>query len=446
MAVSPARTAAFDVLLRVATTDAYATELLNSPRYSKLSPPDHGLANELVLGVLRWRPVLDEKIAQRASIQLSKLDPEVLLSLRLAAYQLLFLDRIPAHAAINESVELVKRARKGSASSFVNAVLRNLAKMEGNVAPLLAFAAEGAAALAARLAHPQWIVERWIERYGLETTQKICQYDQKIPPIVIRVADANEIAELQKDGVQFTPGSLLASVRRLVSGNVTRTHLFQEGRLVVQDEASQLVPLLVGKGSRILDCCAAPGGKTRILAERNPDASVVSAEIHPHRARLLRKLVSARNVQVIAADIRQFPSTAVFDRVLVDAPCSGTGTLARNPEIKWRLKKEDLLDLQSRQVEILKSALERVAPGGRLVYSTCSLEPEENEAVLESALTGNHSFRILPCRNLLRELQETAELIWPEIDSIVSGAYLRTIPGVHPCDGFFAAVLEKSPG
>jgi len=214
----------------------------------------------------------------------------------------------------------------------------------------------------------------------------------------------------------------------------------------VQDEASQLVPLLVGKGSRILDCCAAPGGKTRILAERNPDASVVSAEIHPHRARLLRKLVSARNVQVIAADIRQFPSTAVFDRVLVDAPCSGTGTLARNPEIKWRLKKEDLLDLQSRQAEILKSALERVAPGGRLVYSTCSLEPEENEAVLESALTGNHSFRILPCRNLLRELQETAELIWPEIDSIVSGAYLRTIPGVHPCDGFFAAVLEKSPG
>jgi 16S rRNA (cytosine967-C5)-methyltransferase len=237
---------------------------------------------------------------------------------------------------------------------------------------------------------------------------------------------------------------LLQSAYRVVAGDLTGTRLFGEGRVMIQDEASQLVSLLVGDGSNILDCCAAPGGKTRTLAERNPNASIVALELHPHRARMLRRLVSATNVRVIAADARKPPFTNRFDRILADVPCSGTGTLARNPEIKWRLKLEDLADLQARQVAILQSAMQHVSKGGRLVYSTCSLEKEENVEVVEKALLDDHSFRVLDCRIELEQLRSQGELRWEDIGSLISGPFLRTVPGVHPCDGFFAAILEKS--
>jgi 16S rRNA (cytosine967-C5)-methyltransferase len=235
----------------------------------------------------------------------------------------------------------------------------------------------------------------------------------------------------------------VASAYRVVAGDLTGTRPFRDGQVLIQDEASQLVSLLVGQGSSILDCCAAPGGKTRTLADRNPNSGIVATDLHPHRARMLRNLVTATNVQVIAADASKLPTNALFDRVLADVPCSGTGTLARNPEIKWRLKLEDLMDLQARQLAILQSAMQRVASGGRLVYSTCSLEKEENSDVVEKAISINQSFTLLDCRLELERLRSQGELRWEDRDSLTSGPYLRTIPGVHPCDGFFAAVLQK---
>ncbi len=237
---------------------------------------------------------------------------------------------------------------------------------------------------------------------------------------------------------------MLNSARRVIKGEVTRTNLFLEGQIAIQDEASQLIALLVGEGSNILDCCAAPGGKIRVIAERNPYATIVAADLHPHRARLLRKLVAAKNVRVITADACQLPLGASFDRVLADVPCSGTGTLARNPEIKWRLKPEDLADLEIRQTGILRSAMQHVSSGGRLVYSTCSLEREENLDVIEHALSADSSFRVLDCRLGLERLRSQGELVGQNIASLTSGPFLRTIPGVHPCDGFFAAVLQRS--
>jgi 16S rRNA (cytosine967-C5)-methyltransferase len=204
------------------------------------------------------------------------------------------------------------------------------------------------------------------------------------------------------------------------------------------------VALLVGKGSSILDCCAAPGGKTRIIAERNAAAVILAVELHPHRARLLRRLVPAKNVGVVAANACELPVSARFDRVLADVPCSGTGTLARNPEIKWRLKPEDLADFQIRQLAILQAAMKHVAPGGRVVYSTCSLEPEENSQVVERAIASDPSFRAVDCRTELQRLRSEGDLAWSDLDSLVSGQYLRTIPGVHPCDGFFTAILQKN--
>jgi 16S rRNA (cytosine967-C5)-methyltransferase len=205
-----------------------------------------------------------------------------------------------------------------------------------------------------------------------------------------------------------------------------------------------LVALLLGRGERVLDCCAAPGGKTAAIADRNPQAEIVAVDLHPHRASLLRSIAQRENVKVIAADARALPIAGNFDRVLADVPCSGTGTLARNPEIKWRLKPEDLADLQQRQLAILLSGGERLAPGGRLVYSTCSLEREECEAVVEQALQARTDLKLRNCRDELQRLGDQGELVWSDVDGLLRGPFLRTLPGVHPGDGFFAAVLQRN--
>jgi len=445
MPISPARAAAFDILLRVEQQDAYASELLHAEHYAKLSPADHALATELTMGVLRWRSLLDRDIAAASSQSVRKLDTEVLAALRLATYQMQHLDRIPARAAIHESVELVKRARKRSAAPFVNAILRKLSQVprpsNGHLAAL--HAASTPEAVAETSAQPLWMVERWFREFGVETTKLICAHDQSVPTTTIRLGSGGSEEELRSNKIELAPGILLASARSVRSGDVTRTRAFREGHIAIQDEASQLVARLVGKGSHILDCCAAPGGKTASIADRNPTSTIIAVELHPHRARLLRRLVRAGNVRVLAADAVRLPLVSQFDRVLVDVPCSGTGTLARNPEIKWRLKHEDLADLQSRQLSILQSAMSHVASGGRVLYSTCSLEREENSDVVEKALASDKSFRLLDGRHELEILQKEGELVWKDIDSLISGPFVRTIPGLHPCDGFFVAILEK---
>jgi 16S rRNA (cytosine967-C5)-methyltransferase len=445
MAISPAREAAFGILLRIEQQDAYASELLHSSQYARLSVADHGLTTELVMGVLRWRSLLDQQIARHSSQRLEKLDAEVLTALRLAAYQLSFLDRIPERAAVHESVELVKRSRKRSAVPFANAVLRKLSQAaleQQRVLPTIR--ADHVADLSTSSAHPLWMIERWVEQYGLPATQQICEHDQSIPETVVRLSSPSIEAGLAQENVVLAPGRLLTSARRVQSGDVTQALAFRAGCVIIQDEASQLTALLAGHASTILDCCAAPGGKTRILADQNPDATIVAVELHPHRARVLRKLVPGKNVQVIAADVRQLPVSMLFGRVLVDVPCSGTGTLARNPEIKWRLQPEDLADLQNRQLAILQSAAKHTAPGGRLIYSTCSLEPEENSAVVERALALDPSLHVLDCRVELERLHSQGNLAWANLESLTTGRYLRTIPGMHPGDGFFAAILEKN--
>lgn len=451
-AVSAARSAAFDILLRVERESSYASELLHSRTYDRLTPADHSLATELVMGVLRWRSRLDSQIAEYSSQALSKLDIEILTALRLAVYQLHWLSRIPARAAINESVELVKRARKRSAASFVNAVLRKVAAGVANPLPQPAINHDSIASLAASSAHPLWLVERWTQAYGLDAAFRICQYDQSVPVTTIRLRHPDAAAKLSAEGIELACGALLASARRVLRGDVTKAAAFRSGLCVIQDEASQLVAGLVGHGADILDCCAAPGGKTLAIADRNPDADIAAVDLHPHRARLLRKLMieknpaaegRSHNLHLVAADARNLPFATKFDRVLADVPCSGTGTLARNPEIKWRLTLEDLGDLQARQLAILRSAMAKVAGGGRLIYSTCSLEKEENEDVVELAAGTDSSLRVLDCRTELERLKGQGELVWPEPSSLTRGPYLRTLPGIHPCDGFFAAILEK---
>lgn len=446
MAISPARIAAFAVLLRVETQDAYAAELLHSESISRLDPRDRNLAMQIVMGTLRWQSRLDAELSQFASgkNEMSRLDAEVRTALRMAAFQLRHLDRIPVSAAVNDSVELVKRARKRSAAPLVNAVLRKLAAAPKPEAAKL----DSAETLARDLAHPLWLVERWAAEFGLETATRISEADQELPVSCLRMPPDKEQAsaveaELRAAEIEFAAGEIMSSARRIVSGDVTATAAYRERRIAIQDEASQLVAALVGRGEHILDCCAAPGGKTQAIATRNPSAEVVAVELHPQRARMMREFVTASNVKVIEADIATLATNEHFDLVLADVPCSGTGTLARNPEIKWRLKPDDLADLHRRQVAILAAALDHAEKGARVVYSTCSLEPEENEQVIEEVLRERKDVRLMDAKKVLSELRENGELAWRDTDSITRGPFLRTMPGVHPCDGFFAAVMEK---
>ncbi len=452
MPVSPARDTALDILLRV-EQGGFASELLHSERLDRLSPQDRGLATELVMGVLRWRSRLDEGIASLSSQKLKKLDPEVLESLRLAAYQIGFLARIPPHAAVNDAVELVKRKKKKSAAPFVNAVLRKLLAKKDVLEPVLAPGAKTVPELAALYAHPWWLVERWAALYGMARAETICAYNQQVPPTAIHLSNRAVEEELSA-GIEVAPGRLLRSARLVIKGDISKTKAFADGRVQIQDEGSQLIALLTGRGERLLDCCAAPGGKTAIMAERNPSSRIFATELHQHRAEALRERLSGRsNIEVTKADATNLDVAGDFDRVLADVPCSGTGTLARNPEIKWRLTQNDPIDLHNRQVAILRSALSKLRPGGRLVYSTCSLELEENESVIVEILN-DPAYRLLRVSDELTALRDEGELLIDDVELLTDGPsfrvrndrpFLHILPGAFGTDGFFAAILTRTP-
>ncbi len=253
MAVSPARAVAFEILLRVERERSFAAELLHSDRLAKLSSRDHGLATELVMGVLRWQSLLDQRLAGASSQKIERLDGEVLAALRLGVYQLQFLSRVPARAAIFESVELVKAARKRSAASFVNAVLRTISAAGADDIFAQIGKSPDSISLARNAAHPPWLVERWTEHYGIEAARQICVHDQTVPGTSIYIHGDESEAELGEAGVQLAPGRLLAAARRVLAGDVTATRAYQESRINIQDEASQLVALLVDRGEAIVD-------------------------------------------------------------------------------------------------------------------------------------------------------------------------------------------------
>jgi 16S rRNA (cytosine967-C5)-methyltransferase len=442
MAVSPARNFAYDILIRVERDGSYASELLNAPRMDMLSREDRALTYELVMSTLRWQSELDARIAQYSSQKVSRLDGEVRVALRLGACQLTHLERIPAHAAVHESVELVKSSGKRSAVPYANAVLRKLSV--NTKTAVVDSEARDVQKLAIEFAHPEWMAARWIDMYGYDAARAICLANQHAPGSALRLDTHDAEEELTEAGIRIAPGALLTNARRLLSGDLAHSIPFRDHHVAVQDEASQLVAALVGNGERILDCCAAPGGKTSAIAARNPGAKITAVEVHEHRARPLRERVAALNVKVITGDVRALEFAEKFDCVLADVPCSGTGTLAGNPEIKWRLKAADLKGLQDLQLSILRSAAAALAPGGRLVYSTCSLEAEEGEDVLEQVLSGDNALTIVPCETVLEELKSSGQLAWAEPKTLVRGPFLRTLPGIHPCEGFFAAVLRRS--
>lgn len=447
--IAPARKAAFEILLAVERGRSHSDDLLRGKAVNTLSPADRNLATALVLGVLRWQIRLDHQLQTLLKRPHAKLDPEIRIALRLGAFQLQHMDRIPARAAIDESVELAKRAGHRFASGMVNAVLRKLQDTFFN------FTDQSTAEMAMSYAHPAWLVERWAANFGLQAARAICHHGQCQPALNIRLAAPVVEAELASAGIVLAPASLLTAARTVVSGDITGDSAFQEGRVRLQDEGSQLVAELASTNlfqelKSIVDACAAPGGKTLILAERCPRARILACESSEPRLEQLRKRLAAHTGQIECrlADAAALAEDAAFDLALVDVPCSGTGTLGRNPEIRHRLRPEDLQRQAARQCAILRAALRAVRPGGRVVYSTCSLEPEENEQVVAAALAESPQARLAPLQPfidaLLRDGVLTARGSEQLLAAQTSQGCLRLIPGVFATDGFFIAMIERA--
>jgi 16S rRNA (cytosine967-C5)-methyltransferase len=398
----------------VAAGKGNSDDLLHSLHTAPLSTEDRNLATALVLGTLRWQIALDARIQPLLQRPDQRLAEPVAIALRLGAFQLIHLDRIPPHAALNESVELTRASGNPHAAGMVNAILRKLTSLKAPGRPLH----ESTAAIAQRLSHPRWLVERWAASYGRSAAIKICEAGQEEPKNSALFNESTEVDLPRMD----------------------------DGSRLVAELAAASAP----QAKHVWDACAAPGGKTLILANRLPSAAILATDRSERRLAAMRSRLMqysyATHVQTELADATAAPlSFADFDIILADVPCSGTGTLARNPEIRLRLESSDLARHADHQRKILRAAIPRLASGGRLLYSTCSLEAEECEKVVEAVVAEPaiaSLVRILPVGPILSRL--TAAGLLHEVDpTAVRGNYLRTLPGVHPGDGFFAAILER---
>ena len=424
--ISPARLAAFRILQQV-ENGAFSSVLLAAEEPG-LKPTDRALCHELVLGVLRWQLRLDKIVEHFSKRRVESLDRAVRIALRLGLYQLHYLTRIPASAAVNESVSLVRHARLSSATAFVNAVLRRAVK-EADYDPAAGLS-DPLARIAIQTSHPAWLIERWTNAFGVAEAEAFAVANNTVPTTAFRVVknradESPVISRLRAAGAKVEASQVTEGAWRVSGATSLVRELSAAGEIYLQDEASQLVArvLDVRPGERVLDLCAAPGGKTTLMADRADDnAMIVAADRSASRMETVvgtSRLQQLKNITPVLLDATEelpFASRA-FDKVLVDAPCSGTGTLRRNPEIRWRLAAPDIAAFAAVQKQILNRAADAVNPRGRLVYSTCSVEREENEGVIEEFLARNDHFRM--------------------IDS------LRTWPQRQECDGFFIARFEN---
>jgi 16S rRNA (cytosine967-C5)-methyltransferase len=472
--IAPARIAAYDILTAVSSGRADLPTAIAFARVSLQDDRDRALAADIAAGVQRWRAALDHLIVAFSKRAIDRLDPEVVEILRLSAYQLLHHTRVPASAVVDDAVNLARRAGKQSAAGFVNAVLRTLSRRRKDL-PLparpqappspavtsvparrdggeretraIGDGGERAAALAylsVTLSHPEWLAARWLDRFGFDATEAWMQFDNTPAPLTLRAnrlrATPEEVVErLAADGVRLRPGRFAPDSLIVEEGYPLRGR--QEGLFVVQDEASQLVALLAEPrpGWRVLDACASPGGKTTALAAAlKGTGQIVASDVRDRRMALLRKTVSAAGadeVRLVQADLlKPLPFTRQFDLVLVDAPCSGLGTLRRDPDIRWRRRESDLPALAAAELVMLQHAADAVVPGGRLVYATCSSEPEENEGIVDPFLATTPDFVSLDAREAAPRVPH---------DVIDAHGHLRTEPHVHGLEAFFGAVLER---
>ncbi|MDP6580006.1 MAG: 16S rRNA (cytosine(967)-C(5))-methyltransferase RsmB [Vicinamibacterales bacterium] len=452
--MTPARLAAYRVLQAVSGGDDLPQALARI-RDTLTDDRDRALVTEIATGTLRWLGALDRVIEQAAARPRQRLDAEVLTVLRLGAYQLLYLERVPAAAAVNESVTLARRVGKSSASGLVNAVLRGIASTAqspplppepGPSAPPEAQLAY----LSVTCSHPRWLVERWLARLGFRRTVEWVRFNNTPPRLTLRAnrlrtTPSSLARQLAEHGVRTVPTRFAGDGLRVEAGNPLRTPLADRGLFLVQDEGSQLVAEMTAArpGERILDSCAAPGGKAiAIAAAVGQTGRLVASDLRPARVALLRRTLEqygAAGVHIVRLDLcHPAPFGPIFDCVLVDAPCSGLGVVRRDPEIRWRRHKPDLAKFARVQRAMLAHASRTVRPDGRLVYATCSSEPEENEEVVSAFLADHPDFGPVHPDQLVPSLSQGLR------DTVDDDGRLSTMPDLHGLEAFFAAILRRS--
>ncbi len=449
--IAPARIAAFDILTAVSAGSVDLPTALAASRPSLPDDRDRALVAEIATGTLRWRASLDHLIVAFSKRSIDRLDPEVVEILRLSAYQLLHLTRVPASAVVDDAVELARRAGKRSATGFVNAILRSVSRSRKALPlpPRPESEDDRDAVLdyfSIALSHPRWLVARWYDRLGFNATEEWLRYNNTPAAVTLRANrlrfTREELAErLAEDEVVVRPAAFAPDGLIVVSGHPLRGGGAEAGAFVVQDEASQLVAMLAGSspGARVLDACASPGGKATAIAAAMDDAAMlVACDVRERRVDLLRRTVvssGAPNIRIVQSNLLQpLPFSSIFDLVFVDAPCSGLGTLRRDPDIKWRRTERDLPVLAGAALTMLQNAADVVAPAGRLVYATCSSEPDENEGVVDAFLATTPAFAPIDARAATPGLP----------DALVDArGHLKTAPHRDALDAFFGAVFQR---
>ena len=443
------RATAVRILTNVDVRKSYADILLaNALDGAGIDDRDRALLTEIVYGTLRWRARLDAELKPYMRRQIERTDPFLRNLLRLSLYQLRFLDKVPAYAVLNEAVELAKQGRRSGPAAFVNAVLRGTLR-EGRAPMPPGSESACVAKLVEQWSHPAWMIQKWLNIFGLEETTALLKSNNEPAPLALRVNRlkltreqlVNQLGRerIEADSSKYSPHGVVLRSRL----PVVRLPGFGKGCFQVQSEASQLVVFLLAPqpGERILDACAAPGGKATHIAEMMGDNGQVAAmDISKSGLNKIVENVSRlelRSITTSAADFTKpspLSGNKPYDRVLVDVPCSGLGTLRSHPEIKWQRSEKDIQRLARLQTRILDHAARAVKPGGVLVYSTCTIAWEENENIVEDFLANHHEF----------VLEAAADYLPDQAKNMIKGDYFLALPHRHNTDGFFAARMRKA--
>ena len=434
---------AVKILNRVDRTDAYLDKLLEVEiKNSNLVGPDKALLFEIVHGVTRWLGRIDWILNGFYKGQFSKCIPNIKNAMRVALYQILFLDKVPDYAAVNEAVDFVKKLQGQKPADLTNAVLRNIIRSKDAIRyPEPSEDLNGY--LSAYYSHPTWLVKRWLARYGREETEKLLIANNAKPLLIIRVnnlvSNINELKSLLNSvDLKFSDGKYLPEFIRLAAlSNITDWEYFQKGYFTVQDESTGFpIKLLDAQpGMRVLDLCAAPGGKTAFIADTMQNSGeIVALDRFESRLKILQKnlvRLKVTNVKTITVDANEFQDSEGFDKVLVDAPCSGLGTLTKKPDLKWKRDLGDIRKIVNIQYDLLKKGASLLKVGGNVVYSTCTTEPEENFDIVQKFLSENLNFNLV-------DAHETFDK-----ELVGSNGCVQTFPHVHNLDGSFGAKLVR---
>ena len=437
------RGTAVKILNRVERTDSYLDKLLDAEFKSKdVADIDKSLLAEIVHGVLRWQGRLDWVLNGFTHGNYSKSEVNVRNALRVALYQILFLNHVPQYAAVYEAVEFIKRIRGEKFAGFVNAVLRNILRtLDGIHYPnpdedLVQY-------LAVYYSHPAWIVKRWLSRFGREELEKFLIANNEIPGLTLRInklkINASEfLSLLDKQNIPYQGSSFIDYFIKVKSlSGISQMNIFQSGYFTIQDESAALPVLLLDPrpGERVIDMCAAPGGKTTFIAElMQNQGEILSVDKYESKLNMIKmscERLGIQNVKLLVSDATQLDSSAA-DKVLVDAPCSGLGTLRKKPDIKWKREPEDISRLAKLQMNLLENGARLVKPGGVLVYSTCTTEPEENCLLVKSFLAQHPEFSIDDASKFVNKSVVTED------------GFIETFPHRHHIDGSFSARLKKN--